>query len=134
MAKKIGAVDQMSGGEVRVESLSGLTNSQAAQKIAEQFAAISNEYSPVDNSKLPSYLPAPLPPQVDEFDVYLRLKKLKKIRPTLPIDIPDQIRQECSPLLAGPLTTIINDSLSQYIQLIGSMGGLLQHQRLLTLK
>ena len=115
MAKKIGAVDQMTGGEVRVESLSGLTNSQAAQKIAEHYAAISNEYSPVDNSKLPSYLPAPLPPQVDEYDVYLRLKKLKKTRSTLPIDIPDRIRQECAPLLAGPLTTIINDSLTQSV-------------------
>ena len=82
MAKKIGAVDQMNGGEVMVESLSSLNNLQAAQKIAEHFAAISNEYSPIDNSILPSYLPAPQPPHVEEYDVYLRLSRLKKKRST----------------------------------------------------
>ena len=40
----------MSGGEVNVESLSHLSNFEAAQKIADYFAAISNEYSPVDHS------------------------------------------------------------------------------------
>ena len=115
MAKKIGAVDQMNGGEVMVESLSSLNNLQAAQKIAEHFAAISNEYSPIDNSILPSYLPAPQPPHVEEYDVYLRLSRLKKTRSTLPLDIPDRIRQECSPLLSGPLTDIINDSLTQSV-------------------
>jgi hypothetical protein len=60
MAKKIGAVDQMTEGEISVESLSTLSNFEAAQKIAEHFDAISNEYLPVDNSKLPCYLPTPL--------------------------------------------------------------------------
>ena len=109
MAKKIGAVDQMNEGEIKVESLSALSNLQCAEKIAEHFAAISNEYSPVDNSQLPCYLPAPPPPQVEEYNVYLRLKRIKKTRSTLPLDIPDKLRQECSPLLAGPLTTIINN-------------------------
>ena len=111
MAKKIGAVDQMNEGEVKVESLSALNNLQCAEKIAEHFAAISNEYSPVDNSQLPCYLPAPPPPQVEEYDVYKRLNRIKKTRSTLPLDIPDKLRQECSPLLAGPLTTIINNCL-----------------------
>ena len=50
MAKRIGAVDQMHNGDVRVESLSNLTNNQSAQIIAEHFASISQEYSPIDNS------------------------------------------------------------------------------------
>ena len=37
MAKQIGAVDQMSNGEVSVECLSGLDNKVASQKIAEHF-------------------------------------------------------------------------------------------------
>ena len=69
MAKKIGAVDQMSESEIKVESLSNLTNLQAAQKIAEHFSAISCEYAPVDHTQLPCYLPAPPPPQVEEYDV-----------------------------------------------------------------
>ena len=58
LAKKIGAVDQMSGGDVSVESLSGLSNLQAARRIAEHFTSISNEYLPINNSKLSCYLPA----------------------------------------------------------------------------
>ena len=62
--------------------------------------------SPIDFSQLPSYLPALPPPQVEEFDVYMRLTKIKKTRSTLPLDVPDKI-------LAGPLTTLFNNCLTQ---------------------
>ena len=62
---------------------------------------------------LASSLPAQRPPQVDEHEVYLRLRKLKKTKSTLPLNIPEKIRRECSPFLAGPLSTIINNSLTQ---------------------
>ena len=58
MAKKIGAVDQMTDSNVRVESLDRLSNSECAKIIAQHFSAISNQYSPIDNSQLPCYLPA----------------------------------------------------------------------------
>ena len=93
--------------------MSGLTNSECAQKIANHFAAISNEYLPVDTAQLPCYLPAQLPQQIHEYDVYIRLNRLKKTRSTLPIDIPDKLRQECSPHLAAPITAIYNDCLNQ---------------------
>ena len=88
MAKKIGAVEQFSDGEIKVESLSLLSNTECAQRIAEHFSSISNEYSPVDTAQLPCYLPAFLPPKIEEYEVYLRLNKLKKTKTTLPIDIP----------------------------------------------
>ena len=116
LAKKIGAVDQMTTrGDITVESLSGLSNMQSAKMIAEHFARISNQYSPIDYTQLPCFLPALPPPQVDEYEVYLRLKRIKKTKSVLPLDIPDKIRQECAPLLAGPLSTIINNSLTQSI-------------------
>ena len=59
MAKRIGAVSQTNDKDIIVESLTGLDNVQAAKKIGEHFARISNEYEPIDISKLPSYLPAP---------------------------------------------------------------------------
>ena len=119
MAKRLGAVDQMNGGDTIVESLSNLSNFQAAQKIAEHFSAVSNEYSPVDHTQLPSYLPAPAPPQVEEYTVYEKIKYLKKTKSTLPTDIPDKLRRACAAELAGPLTHIINECLirSHYPQL-----------------
>ena len=112
MAKKIGAVDNMTENDVNVESLSGLNNVQAARKIAEHFAAVSNEYSPINYADLPCYLPASPPPQVEEHDVYARLSRLKKTKSTLPIDIPEKLRKKCALFLAGPITTIINKSLT----------------------
>ena len=68
MAKRLGAVDQMNG-EVEVECLAGVNNTEAAQIIAQHFASVSNEYSPVDQTRLPCYLPALPPPVVEEYDV-----------------------------------------------------------------
>jgi hypothetical protein len=115
MAKKIGAVDKMATGAVQVESLANLNNLECAQKIAEHYSKVSNEYSPIDYSQLPCYLPAQPPPQVEEHEVYSKLSRVKKTRSTLPCDIPDKLRQECAPFLSGPLKTIINDSLSQSV-------------------
>ena len=105
----------MSGGDIHVESLSNFDNAECANKIAEHFASVSNEYSPVNNELLPCYLPALPPPQVTEHDVYLRLEKMKKTKSTLPIDIPEKLRRECSPHLAAPMSKIINDSLNQSV-------------------
>ena len=69
MAKKLGTGNQTNNGDVLVDEISELNNYEAAQKIGEHFATISNEYQPIDNSQLPCYLPAPEPPQVTEYDV-----------------------------------------------------------------
>ena len=111
MAKKIGAVDNLAGGNIQVESLS--TDKECAQQIAEHFAKISNEYLPINPEQLPAYLPAQPPPQVEEIDVYQRIKRIRKSKSTLPIDIPDTLRKECSPFLAHPLEIIINDCISK---------------------
>ena len=115
MAKRIGALDQMNSGETNVECLEGLTNKQGAQLIANHFAAISNQYSPLDNKQLPCYLPAGPPQQLSEYEIYERLKKQKKTKTTLPIDIPYQIKKEFSPELATPLADIINECLVQQL-------------------
>ena len=109
MAKKIGAVDRMTKGDIQVASLSGLNNKECAEKIAEHFASVSNEYSPINSEKLPCFLPSLPPPQVTEYEVFKRLEKLKKTRSTLPVDIPEKLRQDCSPYLAYPLHIIFND-------------------------
>ena len=113
MAKRIGAVDQKSPGNIQVEELKGLSDKQSAQLIAYHFATISKQYDPVDVSQLPSYLPALEPPQLDEHSVYLKLKHQKKTRSTLPIDIPENLENEFSPELVVPLSDKINSSLSQ---------------------
>ena len=114
-AKKIGAVGTRESGDIQVESLSGLSNKECVEKIAEHYAKISNEYLPINLSALPTYLPALPPPQVDEYSVYLRINKLKKTKSTLPLDLPEKLRNECSAHLAAPLSMLFNNCLSQSV-------------------
>ena len=112
MAKRIGALE-CGKDDISVESLQNFDNRQCAQKIAEHYARISGEFSPVNESELPCYLPAERPPQVEEHAVYARLKALKKTKTTLPIDLPDKVRETSAVELTTPLTDIINASLAQ---------------------
>ena len=115
MAKRIGACNQMKSQNTNVECLEGVTNKEGAQLIANHFAAVSNQYSPLDNKQLPSYLPAEAPQQLSEYDIYQRLKRQKKTKTTLPIDIPHKLKKEFSPELATPLADIINECLKQQV-------------------
>ena len=61
MCKKIGAVDELNDGALKIKCLDGLNDGECAEAVARHFAAISNEYEPVDLTVLPAFLPA-LPP------------------------------------------------------------------------
>ena len=52
----------------------------------ESFASVSREYSPLDRSKLPAFLPANQPEQVTIFQVLEGIRSLGKTKLTLPID------------------------------------------------
>ena len=112
MCKKIGAVDDLNQGDLKIKSLEGLTDQQCADAIAQHFASVSNQYDPVDFEKLPAFLPSLPAPQVEEHEVYQKLKKLKNTKSTLPVDLPNKLRNEVMVELAGPLTNIINTCLS----------------------
>ena len=101
----------MNSNEVSVEQLEGLTNQESAEVIAEHFAAVSNEYLPLNRNDLPCYLPSEKPPQVDEVSVYEKINKLKNTRSTFAIDIPNKLRKEFAVELCGPLSNIINSCL-----------------------
>ena len=115
MCKRVGAVENMNQGELFVKSLSGLSDNQCAEAVGQHFAAVSQELSPVDLGQLPAYLPALPPPQVEEWQVHTKLKKLKNTRSTLDIDIENKLRKEVSVELSVPLTDIINTCFSQQL-------------------
>ena len=115
MAKRIGAVDQMNGGETVVECLEGLSNNQGAQLIAEHFASVSNQYLPLDNKQLPCYLPAEAPQQLSEYQIYERIIKQKKTKTSLPIDIPYKLKKEFAPEIATPVADTVNECLMQQV-------------------
>ena len=114
MAKRLGAEPYPKNGEQKVECLVGLNDYQASEKIAQHFSKVSQEYFPLDTSKLPAYLPAPEILQVDEETVAKRLFKLKNRKSTQPIDLPSKLRKLFPWELAKPLTDIFNTCLANY--------------------
>ena len=113
MAKRIGAISQETTGELIIECLEGLTPQEQVQKVAESFAAVSNEYEPVDTTQLPAYLPSEEPPQLQVYKVYRKIQSQKKTKSTFPIDIYEGLRKEAAEFLAEPLTEILNTCLKQ---------------------
>ena len=75
MCKKIGAIDDMNQGEMKILSLGGVTDQECANVVGQHFAEVSNQYKPLDLQELPAFLPAQPAPQVQEHEVYLKLRK-----------------------------------------------------------
>ena len=116
IAKQIGGhSNQLDSNDIEIESLKGLSDTNAAEKIADFFAHTSNEYLPLNLSDLPPFLPALPPPQVEEIEVFEKLSRLKKTRSTYPIDIPSKLRKEGFPFLVAPLTDIFNECLRSQV-------------------
>ena len=101
----------MDRGKLQIRSLEGLTDEQCAEAVAQSFAEVSQEYEPLDRTKLPAFLPAERPLQVNIFQVQNKIKNIGKTKSTLPVDIPDRLRKECALDLAEPMCDIINSCL-----------------------
>ena len=105
--KKLGGLDQATC-RLEVKALKGLSDEECAEAVAESFASVSQEYSPLDITKLPAFLPAGKPEELNVFQVFHTIKNMKKTKSTLPIDIPDELRKESALNLAKPMTDILN--------------------------
>ena len=93
-----------------------LTHEQSAERIANHFASISQEFPPINPQLLPERVRASLescslPPTVSDYEVYLKMKAAKKPRSGVPQDLPKQITQEFLPELAALIRKIINSIL-----------------------
>ena len=91
-----------------------LSEEQSAERIAEHFSLISQEFPPLDIARLPARVQEKLecqdsPPIVSEEEVYSKIKSAKKPRSGVPSDLPKPIVQECAPELATPVSHTINN-------------------------
>ena len=61
LCKRIGAVDELNHGQLKVKCLDGLSDKESAEAVGQYMSSVSNEYEPVNHEELPAFLPA-LPP------------------------------------------------------------------------
>ena len=91
-----------------------LTDEESAERLANYFASISQEYPPFDINCLPAHVQTQLetdisPPLISEYDTYLKIMSAKKPQSGVPGDMPRTIINEFAPELATPASKIINN-------------------------
>ena len=92
-----------------------LTDQQSAERIADHFAEISNEFPPISVANLPGRVQSKLildespPPEVSPEQVWEKMKKAKKPKSGVPGDLPRLINKEFSVELSVPLSELINN-------------------------
>ena len=97
-----------------VHDRDNLSAQQSAERIVQHFAAVSQEFPPLNESSLPirvrnKLLSRENPPRITEYDVYKKVRAGKKPRSGIPNDLPKEIIQEFCPELASPLHMIISN-------------------------
>ena len=95
-----------------------LTPVQSAELIADHFASISQNYTPINLNNFPPkmrealHLPdMSVVPLLHEYEVFKKMCKAKKPNSTVPGDLPKKIVQEFSCELSAPVTVIYNSIL-----------------------
>ena len=93
----------------------GLSSSESAEKIADHFTKISQEYQALTISSLPPNVRLYLESSDDEeypllspVTVYSRIVKAKKPMGTVPGDLPKNIVKKCADVLSIPASIIFN--------------------------
>jgi hypothetical protein len=112
--KRMSTHDQMKDHETVVLDLIGMPDIMQVEKIADQFASVSQIYDPlVTEDIITENFEKEAPPKIDTIDVYQKIKSIKnKKSATVPGDIPMKIISEFAYELSFPLADIINRSLT----------------------
>ena len=97
---------------------SNLSIDESVERIADHFAAISNEYTPINMENFPPKIRETLSnpdmnliPQLEEYQVYKKISQAKKPNSIVPGDIPKKVIKEFSCELSVPVTRIFNSIL-----------------------
>ena len=114
MLKRLCSHDQLKMDKTEREEIRDKTAKQQAELIADRFSAVSNEYSPIDDSKID------IPAIEDDFKVIFtplkvldQILKLKVKKSTAPDDIPSAIIKEYAEFICVPLCNILNSCVSR---------------------
>ena len=102
-------------GDFSVDELIGLPDDAQAEKIADHYASISQEYKPVLAEDFPEYAkPSNIaPPKVTRSKVEKIVKSMNKKAAGVPGDVPMRIIAEFSYEFSKPLAHLINHCFSQ---------------------
>ena len=94
--------------KLEVESIKHLSDIEQAELIADKFAEVSNEYQPLDRSKINFPHFKDEIPEFEEKEVFEVLQDLKINKSSQPTDVPARIFKAYAQKLYKPMTKVIN--------------------------
>ena len=108
--KRMSQLDPTKLDHVSVDELNNLSDAAQAKAIAENFGKIANLYEPLkkENIQIPEDDQSRPLPLFEAFDVWKKIKTMKKKKSTVKGDIPWRIITEFSVELSSPLCNIFN--------------------------
>ena len=109
--KKITSYDQK-GDRITIDEISHLSDQNQAEKIADKFTSIPNEFEELktEDISFPPFLPEEIP-LIAPSRVWLQLTQLKINKATVQGDFPPKLTKMFAAYLAEPLADIINTSI-----------------------
>ena len=112
--KRMSSMDQTKEDKVMVQQFVGMSSKEQSEEIADQFASISKLYEPLesDGVEIPNMDENSSPlPLFETYQIYKKIKSMKKKASSVPDDVPWRIITEFSVELAAPLCNIYNTSI-----------------------
>ena len=112
--KKLTSFDQLKSEEIIVESIKELSDEEQAELIADNFAAISQEYEKLktEDIKVPYYSESDIP-VVTEEDVINALESMDANKSNVNNDVPLRILKKFAKYIAKPFAEALNASIRQ---------------------
>ena len=110
--KRMSSIDPTRDEKICVEKLEELSSMDQAEFIADSFAEISNAYQPLkrEDISIPDVGDSKPCPLFEPFEIYEKIRKMKKKSSTVLGDLPWRVILEYSVELSTPLSNIYNSS------------------------
>ena len=108
--------DHASKEDFTLPSHSDLAPAEAAERLAEYFSRISQEFNPINPDNFPPWVKQkllegktdPAKPYLEDWQVYEKLRKSRKTNSLVPGDLPVKLIKEFTPELSKPVAQIFN--------------------------
>ena len=113
LLKRLCSADQFKTDQPECEEIKDKSDEDQAELIADNFASVSNEYNPVDASKISIPTGGKSAPEFTPLDILNQLMKMKKNKATAPEDIPAVLIQENAEFICVPMSHILNTCISR---------------------
>ena len=98
---------------INIEGIPASNTKAIADTINTTLSSITKALPPLNTKCLPAFLPAPVPPKIQVWEMYNKLRRIRTRKAAGPDNITGRLTKEFAYELSTPLTWILNSSLAE---------------------